>query len=120
MGFLQTYGPERPIEQKYYAFRNALCPHADKKLKVTVRAYSRNQRLTEQITELVRYTEHALWELKGHYDRLTIDHEIAKLVTLFLRHEFGEISPIVVKNSKFILPEEIDTFPAPYITKSDE
>ena len=118
-GFLQTYGPERPKEQEYYAFRNALCPHTDKKVKGTARAYSTSKRLREQITGLVRYTEHALWELKGDYDHL--DHEIAKLVTLFLRHEYGYLPPkISVRNGAFILPDDMDAFTAPYIAISDK
>ena len=44
-GSLATYGPNRPKKQEYYAFRRAVCPQANKKIALTVKACSSNQRL---------------------------------------------------------------------------
>jgi hypothetical protein len=83
IGFLQYFGPVFPKKQGYYTFKNALCPYADKKVTVSVREYSTNQRLREHITELMRYTEHAMVKMEKRHDRKTISHEIENIIGSF-------------------------------------
>lgn len=95
-GILATYGPNRPKKQEYYAFRSAVCPQANKKVTLTIKAYSTNQRLRGYINELVRYGENTLRELRGCRGRLrgiTLDNETAKLVESFLKKEYGQLAP---------------------------
>lgn len=93
---LDIYGPSRPKKQEYYAFASAVCPEANKKISVAVKAYSTNQKLRGFINELVRYAENTLRSLHGFRGRLrgvTLDDETAKLVEAFLKKEYGNIKP---------------------------
>ncbi|WP_196297320.1 TerB N-terminal domain-containing protein [Methanosarcina barkeri] len=95
-GVLDTYGPPSVKKQKYYAFTSAVCPQANKKIDVTVKDYSTYPKLRAYISELVRYSENALRELRGYHGRLrgvTIDEETAKLVGNFLKKEYGQQAP---------------------------
>ncbi|SHK47638.1 TerB N-terminal domain-containing protein [Desulforamulus aeronauticus] len=92
-GILATYGPNRPKKQEYYAFRSAVCPDANKKISVSVKAYSSNTRLRGYINELVRYGENtlrALYDCRGRLRGVQLDEETANLVEIFLKKEYSK------------------------------
>ena len=92
-GILATYGPDTTKEQEYYVFRNAICPYADQKITLTVKAYSTNQRLRDYMNELVRYGENTLRAIKNSRGRLrgiTLDDATATLIESFLKKEYGQ------------------------------
>lgn len=92
-GILDIYGPTRSKKQEYYAFTSAVCPQANQKIFISVKAYSSSQKLRRYINELVRYAENSLRELYGYRGRLrgiTLDEEMAKLVDAFLKKEYGK------------------------------
>lgn len=102
-GILATYGPQRPKKQVHYTFSNAVCPQANKKISLVVKAYSTNQRLRGYINELVRYGENTLRKLKGCRGRLrgvTLDDETARLIEAFLKKEYGQSMPKSAEPSK--------------------
>lgn len=95
-GILDIYGPNQTKKQEYYAFASAVCPDANKKISISVKAYSSSQKLRGYINELVRYAENTLRALYGYRGRLrgiTLDEETAKLVDAFLKKEYGNINP---------------------------
>jgi hypothetical protein len=90
-GILKTYGPKSVKTENITIFENARCPDRYRWLTVTVKPYSKNKKLRGYITELVRYTENVLRDIKGYRGRLqgiTLDHETAKLIESFLRREY--------------------------------
>jgi hypothetical protein len=92
-GILDTYGSPSIKKQEYYAFTNAVCPQANKKIYVTIKDYSTYPKLRAYIKELVRYGENTMRELRGYQGLLrsvTIDEETAKLVENFLKKEYGQ------------------------------
>lgn len=95
-GILETYVSSRTKKQEYYTFASALCPQANKKITISVKAYSSSQRLRCYINELVRYGENTLRALKGYRGRLrgvTLDEETSKIVESFLKNEYGTSNP---------------------------
>lgn len=103
MGILKTYGPEHSREQMYYAFKNSVCPQANTRITHSVKAYSKNKMLREYITELVRYSENVLRELKGYHGYLrgfSLDDETEKLIKSFLEKEYEEPVPQANEGAK--------------------
>lgn len=91
-GILAVYGPNRTRKQSYYAFQSAICPDANKRIDVSVKAYTSSQSLRGYINELVRYGENALRSIYGCRGRLrgvTLDEETANLVDAFLKREYA-------------------------------
>lgn len=99
-GILDIYGPTRTKKQEYYAYASAVCPNANQKVSISIKAYSTSQKLREYINELVRYAENTLRALRGHRGRLrgiTLDDEMANIIEAFLKKEYGnaqEANPI--------------------------
>lgn len=94
-GILATYGPKRLKKQEHYLYKSAVCPQANKKIEISVKAYSTSARLRGYINELVRYGENTLREIKGSRGRLrgiALDEETAKLVQAFLKREYSQDS----------------------------
>lgn len=90
-GILAVYGPNRTRKQSYYAFQSAVCPDANKRVDISVKAYTSSQNLRGYINELVRYGENVLRSLYGCRGRLrgvTLDKETADLVDSFLKREY--------------------------------
>ena len=101
-GILELYGPNRTRKQTYYAFQSAVCPHANKRIEIAVRAYTSSQKLRTYINELVRYAENVLREIYGYRGRLRgieLDSETAALVRGFLRKEYS-VKPAVSTTKK--------------------
>jgi hypothetical protein len=91
-GILETYGPNRPKKQTYYAFQSANCVHANKRMDISVKGYTSSQKLRGYINELVRYAENVLRELydcRGRLRGVTLDDETASLVKAFLKKEYS-------------------------------
>lgn len=91
-GILAVYGPKRTRKQSYYAFQSAVCPDVNKRIDISVKAYTSSQNLRGYINELVRYGENALRSLYGCRGRLrgvTLDEETASLVDAFLKREYS-------------------------------
>lgn len=107
-GILEIYGPNRTKKQEYYAFASAVCPQANNKISVSVKAYSTSQNLRGYINELVRYAENTLRSLYGYRGRLrgiTLDEKTAKLVDSFLKKEYGNIKPAQPEQEKHVVVE---------------
>ena len=101
-GILETYGPNRPKKQTYYAFQSANCVHANKRIDISVKGYTSSPKLRGYINELVRYAENVMRELydcRGRLRGVALDDETASLVKVFLKKEY---SP----NRKPIEPEK--------------
>ena len=101
-GILELYGPNRTRKQTYYAFQSAVCPYANKRIEISVRAYTSSQKLRTFINELVRYAENVLREIYGYRGRLRgieLDSETAALVRGFLRKEYS-VKPAVSATTK--------------------
>lgn len=101
-GILELYGPNRTRKQTYYAFQSAVCPYANKRMEVAVRAYTSSQKLRTFINELVRYAENVLREMYGYRGRLRgveLDLETATLVRSFLKKEYSPkaVTPVPQK-----------------------
>ncbi|MGM9602982.1 MAG: TerB N-terminal domain-containing protein [Faecousia sp.] len=91
-GILAVYGPKRTRKQSYFAFQSAVCPDANKRIDISVKAYTSSQNLRGYINELVRYGENALRSLYGCRGRLrgvALDEETANLVDAFLKKEYS-------------------------------
>lgn len=91
-GILETYGPNCPKNQTYYAFQSANCVHANKRMDIFVKGYTSSQKLRGYINELVRYAENILRELydcRGRLRGVTLDDETASLVKTFLKKEYS-------------------------------
>lgn len=102
-GILDIYGPNRTKKQDYYAFTSAVCPQANQKVSLSVKAYSTSQKLRGYINELVRYAENSLRALYGYRGRLrgvTLDEETAKLVDAFLKKEYGKAKDTTPQSEK--------------------
>lgn len=90
-GILAVYGPNRPRKQSYYAFQSAVCPGANKRIELSVKAYSVNTRLRNYVNQLVRYSENVLRSLYGYRGRLRgveLEPELSGLVESFLKKEY--------------------------------
>lgn len=90
-GMFAIYGPNRPRKQSYYAFQSAVCPEANKRIDLSVKAYSVNTRLRNYVNQLVRYSENVLRSLYGYRGRLRgveLEPELASLVESFLKKEY--------------------------------
>lgn len=102
-GILELYGPNRTRKQTYYAFQSAVCPHANERIEIAVRAYTSSQKLRTYINELVRYAENVLRELYGYRGRLRgveLDPETAALVRSFLKKEYSPKAEAPVPQKK--------------------
>lgn len=91
-GILSLYGPNRTEKQSYYMFQSAVCPDANKKIDIMVKAYTSSQTLRSYINEIVRFGENILRAIYGYRGRLrgvTVDEETAVLIEKFLRKEYG-------------------------------
>ncbi len=91
-GILETYGPNHTKKQTYYAFQNANCICANKRIDISVKGYTSSQKLRGYINELVRYAENVLRELYEYRGRLRgviLDNETATLVKAFLKKEYS-------------------------------
>ena len=102
-GILAIYGPNRTRKQSYYAFQSAVCPEANKRVDVSVKAYTSSQKLRSYINELVRYAENVLREMNGSRGRLRgveLDAETAELVSGFLKKEYS------IKKNATVTPRE--------------
>lgn len=107
-GILATYGPTRPRKQEYYAFRSAVCPNANQKMAVSVKAYSSNPKLRGYVNELVRCAENTLRAYYGYRGRLRgviLDEETAKLVASFLEKEYSRATTSVSSQEKKVKVE---------------
>ena len=62
-GIFAIYGPNRPRKQSYYAFQSAVCPEANKRIDLSIKAYSVSTRLRNYVNQLVRYSENVLRSL---------------------------------------------------------
>lgn len=90
-GILAVYGPKRPRKRVHYLYQSAVCPDANKRIEISIKAYSINQRLRSYLNELVRYAENILRGLYGYRGRLrgvTLNDETAVLVKAFLEKEY--------------------------------
>lgn len=102
-GILELYGPNRTRKQTYYAFQSAVCPHANERIEIAVRAYTSSHKLRTYINELVRYAENVLRELYGYRGRLRgveLDPETAALVRSFLKKEYSPKAEAPVPQKK--------------------
>lgn len=89
---LAVYGPARTRKQSHILYSGALCPGAEQKVEISVRAYTSGQKLPAFINELVRFSENVLRGICGYRGRLRgveLDPETAALVEAFLRKEYG-------------------------------
>lgn len=90
-GILAAYGPNRTRKQSYYVFQSAVCPDANKRVDISVKAYTSSQKLRNYINELVRYGENilrALYGCRGRLRGVTLDEETANLIEAFLKKEY--------------------------------
>ena len=90
-GIFAIYGPNRPRKQSYYAFQSAVCPEANKRIDLSVKAYSVSTRLRNYVNQLVRYSENVLRSLYGYRGRLRgveLEPELSSLVESFLKKEY--------------------------------
>lgn len=91
-GILALYGPNRTKKQSYYMFQSAVCPNANKKIDVSIKAYTTSQKLRSYINEIVRYGENILRRLyncRGRLRGVTLDEEMASLIEGFLEKEYN-------------------------------
>lgn len=105
-GMLAIYGPNRPRKQSYYAFQSAVCPEANKRIDLSVKAYSVNTRLRNYVNQLVRYSENVLRSLYGYRGRLRgveLEPELASLVESFLKKEYTPI-----ENTEKAPPKQVE------------
>ena len=90
-GIFAIYGPNRPRKQSYYEFQSAVCPEANKRIDLSVKAYSVSTRLRNYVNQLVRYSENVLRSLYGYRGRLRgveLEPELSSLVESFLKKEY--------------------------------
>lgn len=102
-GLLETFGPEQAVTKERYLYRSALCPQANQTISVTVKEYSSAPQLRNYVNQLVRFGENTLREIYGTKGRLRgieIDDEIGKLITSFLKKEYGLIAIEANKETK--------------------
>ena len=96
-GILAVYGPNRPKRQEYIMYSSALCPSANQRVEINVKAYTSSSQLRGYINELVRYGENVLRELnncRGRLRGITLDDETAALVDSFLKKEYGQTKAV--------------------------
>ena len=107
-GILDIYGPNRTKKQDYYAFASAVCPQANQKISISIKAYSSSQKLRGYVNELVRYAENslrALYRYRGRLRGVTLDEETAKLVDTFLKREYGTAKATIPRMEKKLAVE---------------
>lgn len=105
-GIFAMYGPNRPRKQSYYAFQSAVCPEANKRIDLSVKAYSVNTRLRNYVNQLVRYSENVLRSLYGYRGRLRgveLESELSSLVESFLKKEYTP-----KKNTEEAPPKQVE------------
>lgn len=91
-GILAIYGPNRTRKQNLYIFQGAVCPNANKRVDISVKAYTASTKLRDYINQLVRYSENILRSLYGYRGRLRgveIEPELSNLVKNFLEREYA-------------------------------
>lgn len=91
-GILVIYGPNRPKRQSHNLFQGAICPEANKRISLSVKAYSASTRLRSYIYQLVRYSENVLRSLYSYRGRLRgveLETELSGLVESFLKKEYA-------------------------------
>lgn len=91
-GILELYGPNRTRKQSHYLFRSAVTPNANKRIELSVKAYTSSQKLRNYINDLVRYAENVLRSMYGYRGRLrgvNLDAEMATLIEGFLQKEYS-------------------------------
>lgn len=91
-GILAIYGPNRTRKQNLYVFQGAVCPNANKRVDISVKAYTASTKLRDYINQLVRYSENILRSLYGYRGRLRgveIEPELSNLVKNFLEREYA-------------------------------
>lgn len=96
-GILSLYGPNRTRKQEYYLFQSAICPDANKKVDISAKAYTSNQKLRAYINEIVRFGENtlrAIYGCKGRLRGVTVEEETASLIERFLKKAY---SPLTVE-----------------------
>lgn len=94
-GILSLYGPNRTRKQEYYLFQSAICPDANKKIDISVKAYTSSQKLRAYINEIVRFSENTLRAIYGCRGRLrgvTVEEETALLIEKFLKKEYSPLT----------------------------
>lgn len=105
-GIFAIYGPNRPRKQSYYAFQSAVCPEANKRIDLSVKAYSVSTRLRNYVNQLVRYSENVLRSLYGYRGRLRgveLESELSSLVESFLKKEYTP-----KKNTEKAPPKQVE------------
>ena len=96
-GILAVYGPNRPKRREHIMYSSALCPSANQRVEINVKAYTSSSQLRGYINELVRYGENVLRELnncRGRLRGITLDDETAALVDSFLKKEYGQTKAV--------------------------
>ena len=91
-GIFAIYGPNRSKIQSYYVFQSPICPEANKRIDLSVKAYSASTRLRNYMNQLVRYSENVLRSLYGYRGRLRgveLEPELSSLVERFLKKEYS-------------------------------
>lgn len=94
-GILAVYGPNRPRKQAHDIYQSALHPEANKRIYISVKAYTTSQPLRTYMNELVRYAENSLRELydaRGRLRDVSMDAETASLIDAFLKKEYSPTS----------------------------
>lgn len=94
-GILAAYGPKRPRKQAHIIYQSALHPEANKRIYISVKAYTSSQPLRTYMNELVRYAENSLRELydaRGRLRDVSMDAETASLIDAFLKKEYSPTS----------------------------
>ena len=105
-GIFAIYGPNRPRKQSYYAFQSAVCPEANKRIDLSIKAYSVSTRLRNYVNQLVRYSENVLRSLYGYRGRLRgveLESELSSLVESFLKKEYTP-----KKNTEKAPPKQVE------------
>ena len=91
LGIFAVYGPKRPRKQRYYMFQSAICPEANERVFLSVKAYNENEKLRNYVNQLVRYSENVLRSLYGYRGRLRgieLEPELSRLIESFLKKEY--------------------------------
>ena len=88
----------------------SLCPEANKRIDLSVKAYSVSTRLRNYVNQLVRYSENVLRSLYGYRGRLRgveLEPELSGLVESFLKKEYTP-----KENVEKAPPKQVETLTA--------
>lgn len=91
-GILSLYASNRIEQQSHYIFQSAVCQDANKKVNISVKAYTSDPKLRGYINEIVRFSENKLREIYGYKGRLrgvSVEKDIAVLIEKFLQKEYS-------------------------------